>query len=392
MLNTKILNSFIELEWPVFLLLLLLLQEVNVDQQLHLETCMIITLFLLTVLIISFWDCDHHYIVFTFCYQIEKPYWLSWALLMIPIALGRSCFCIGNHVKFCLFFVLREITSHSRRALVPEKGKWIVLCRSPCAWCHPAYNQTVNGRDCFSQQPHIQPIGTCVSTIGLRFVIEVASSRSGVWWADIICICILDYTSPRPVGKASVHVELHLEECTTSEVRVCGRKGASYSLVWCQRISLDPLGYRATQQIGRNLTLIYILLWGWDQVTCHRGRIFFPHERDLAGLNPESLHSRGFQRGGLMWADFARSTRLRGHNYNSRLLYLARIMLYETPCMTCFMDHVSFCFSVFPGTCSTSQIRLGLKLCSTSSSTVLIQSCAAKNSGLWQAVDVRWLC
>ena len=67
-------------------------------------------------------------------------------------------------------------------------------------------------------------------TVGLGFVIEVVSSRSGVWWADIICICIIDYTSPRPVEKASVHVLLYLEECTTSEVRVCGRKGTSYSL------------------------------------------------------------------------------------------------------------------------------------------------------------------
>ena len=68
-----------------------------------------------------------------------------------------------------------------------------------------------------------------MSTVGLGFVIEVVSSRSGVWWADIICICIIVYTSPRPVEKASVHVLLPLEECT-SEVRVCGRKGTSYSL------------------------------------------------------------------------------------------------------------------------------------------------------------------
>ena len=69
-----------------------------------------------------------------------------------------------------------------------------------------------------------------MSTVGLGFVIEVVSSRSGVWWADIICICIIDYTSPKPVEKAFVHVLLHLEECATSEVRVCGRKGTSYSL------------------------------------------------------------------------------------------------------------------------------------------------------------------
>ena len=69
-----------------------------------------------------------------------------------------------------------------------------------------------------------------MSTMGLGFVIEVVSSRSSVWVKDITCICIIDYTSLRPVGKASVHVELHLEECTTSEVSVCGRKETSYSL------------------------------------------------------------------------------------------------------------------------------------------------------------------
>ena len=33
----------------------------------------------------------------------------------------------------------------------------------------------------------------------------------------------------RPVGKTFVHVPLHLEECTTAEVRVCGRQGTSSS-------------------------------------------------------------------------------------------------------------------------------------------------------------------
>ena len=66
-----------------------------------------------------------------------------------------------------------------------------------------------------------------MSTVGLGFVIEVVSSRSGVWWADIICIFIIDCTSIRPVGKASVHVRLCLEERTTSEVKVCGRKETS---------------------------------------------------------------------------------------------------------------------------------------------------------------------
>ena len=68
-----------------------------------------------------------------------------------------------------------------------------------------------------------------MSTVGLGFVIEVVSSRSGVWWADTICICIINYSSLRPAGKACVHVRFHLEQCTSSEVRVCGRKGTFYS-------------------------------------------------------------------------------------------------------------------------------------------------------------------
>ena len=78
-----------------------------------------------------------------------------------------------------------------------------------------------------------------MSTVGLGFVIEVVSSRSCVWWADVICICITDYTNHRPVGKASVHVELHLEECTASEVRMCGRKGRQPTLsVRCTQMCL----------------------------------------------------------------------------------------------------------------------------------------------------------
>ena len=96
---------------------------------------------------------------------------------------------------------------------------------------------------------------------------------SGVWWADIIYICIIDYTSPRPVGKASVNVLLYLEECTTSEVRVCGRIFFSH---------------------GRDLA-------GFE----HRTFRFqgFPEGRDL---NPGPLGSRGFQRGGLDVSGFRR--------------------------------------------------------------------------------------
>ena len=44
---------------------------------------------------------------------------------MIAIALARSCFCTGIHFFFFFFFVLRKITGHSGRALVPEKGQWM---------------------------------------------------------------------------------------------------------------------------------------------------------------------------------------------------------------------------------------------------------------------------
>ena len=63
-----------------------------------------------------------------------------------------------------------------------------------------------------------------MSTVGSGFVIKVVSSRSGVWWKDITSVCIIHFASYRPAGKASVHVELHLEECTASEERACGRK------------------------------------------------------------------------------------------------------------------------------------------------------------------------
>ena len=69
-----------------------------------------------------------------------------------------------------------------------------------------------------------------MSTVALGFVIKVVSSRSDVWWADIICISSIDYTCLRPAEKAYVHVWLHFGECTTSEVKVFGRKGTSHSL------------------------------------------------------------------------------------------------------------------------------------------------------------------
>ena len=44
----------------------------------------------------------------------------------------------------------------------------------------------------------------------------------------------------------------------------------------CERISPDPLGYGATQQIGRNLTLIYPTLGLGPGHVPQRSDIFFP--------------------------------------------------------------------------------------------------------------------
>ena len=85
-----------------------------------------------------------------------------------------------------------------------------VLCRSPSAWSTLA-----------AVSPNSHTVNRHVSTVGLGFVFKVVSSgASGVWWAHIICICTIDYISLRPIEKTSVHVRLHLEECTTSKVRV----------------------------------------------------------------------------------------------------------------------------------------------------------------------------
>ena len=100
---------------------------------------------------------------------------------------------------------------------------------------------------------------------------------------------------------------MHLEESTTSEVRVCGRNGTSYSLPrssgasegrsGCERISPDPLGYGATQQIGRNLTLIYPTLGLGPGHVPQRSDIFFSHGRDLAGFEPRTFRFQGFPEG-----------------------------------------------------------------------------------------------
>ena len=75
-----------------------------------------------------------------------------------------------------------------------------VLCRSPFAWCCSAYDQTVNVRDCFYQQP----IGMCVHCRlwggrGVEVVIEIVSSRSVVWWADNLHLYYRLHQSRRPL-------------------------------------------------------------------------------------------------------------------------------------------------------------------------------------------------
>ena len=61
----------------------------------------------------------------------------------------------------------------------------------------------------------------------------------------------------------------------------------------CERISTDPLGYGATQQIGRNLTLIDPTLGLGPGHVPQRSDIIFPMEGIWPDLNPGSLDSRG---------------------------------------------------------------------------------------------------
>ena len=83
-----------------------------------------------------------------FLLGVPWGYWsTSWVLHMIPIALAKSCFCIGIHARFC---VLREITGHLGRSLVPGKGQRAESLKSRCrtwpisaSWrqqaCHAPY-------------------------------------------------------------------------------------------------------------------------------------------------------------------------------------------------------------------------------------------------------------
>ena len=65
----------------------------------------------------------------------------------------------------------------------------------------------------------------------------------------------------------------------------------------CERISPDPLGYGATQQIGRNLKLIYPTLGLGPGHVPQRSDIFFSHGRDLAGFEPRTFRFQGFPEG-----------------------------------------------------------------------------------------------
>ena len=95
-----------------------------------------------------------------------------------------------------------------------------VLFRRPSTCCHPVYNQTANIHDCFFQEPYIPK--ACGPTIGLGFVFEVVSSRSSVWWEDIICIC-------NPAQTLHYLIELHcLGECLCVMVCFQGRHGVSW--------------------------------------------------------------------------------------------------------------------------------------------------------------------
>ena len=64
----------------------------------------------------------------------------------------------------------------------------------------------------------------------------------------------------------------------------------------CERISPDPLGYGATQQTGRNLTLIYPTLGLGPGHVPQRSDIF-SHGRDLAGFEPRTFRFQGFPAG-----------------------------------------------------------------------------------------------
>ena len=63
-----------------------------------------------------------------------------------------------------------------------------------------------------------------------------------------------------------------------------------------ERISPDPLGYGATQQIGRKLTRIYPTL-GLGPGHVPQRSDFFPHGRDLAGFEPRTFRFQGFPEG-----------------------------------------------------------------------------------------------
>ena len=72
-----------------------------------------------------------------------------------------------------------------------------------------------------------------------------------------------------------------------------------------ERISPHPLGYWATQQIGRKLTRIYPTL-GLGPGHVPQRSDFSPMEGIWRDLNPGPLDSRGFRRGGMDVSGFRR--------------------------------------------------------------------------------------
>ena len=80
------------------------------------------------------------------------------------------------------------------------------------------------------------------------------------------------------------------------------RRSARSGRSGCERILPGPLGYGATRQIGRNVTLIYPTLGLGPGHVPQRSDIF-PHGRDLAGFEPRIFR---FRRGGLDVSGFRR--------------------------------------------------------------------------------------
>ena len=59
-------------------------------------------------------------------------------LSMIPIALARSCFCIGIHARFVLYWGKQPVTVRESSCQWKDNDG---LCKSPSVWCRPAYDK-----------------------------------------------------------------------------------------------------------------------------------------------------------------------------------------------------------------------------------------------------------